>query len=293
MQKGTLRHASWQELLATPAPGSHILQIYDSDDFLAAGVALFAAEGLRQGDAVRLTGTQAHLRGVRRQLDAQGVDAPAAERSGQLMISDAQLGVAAQSVAGEALAKATADRRFTGVRWWGETSNVLYQHGNLGAALAAEDLAADVSQKHGVKLFCSFLCDRFDAAAYDGVLTEVCCKHSHVIPAEDYVHHRLAVNRAIAEVIGDIKGPLLQSLLSWKGLACELPSSQVLLFWVRDAMPERFRDVLERAKVYTSQPTEAILECLAPPACPSLPDRYRALINTAPAARRRASRRWR
>jgi hypothetical protein len=129
MQKGTLRHASWQELLATPAPGSHILQIYDSDDFLAAGVALFTAEGLRQGDAVRLTGTQAHLRGVRRQLDAQGVDAPAAERSGQLLISEAQLGVAAQNAASDApgladrydalINTAPAARRRASRRWRG------------------------------------------------------------------------------------------------------------------------------------------------------------------------------
>jgi hypothetical protein len=41
-QKG---HASWQELLASPAPGTHILQIYDNDEFLASAVAFFAAEG--------------------------------------------------------------------------------------------------------------------------------------------------------------------------------------------------------------------------------------------------------
>jgi hypothetical protein len=64
------------------------------------------------------------------------------------------------------------------------------------------------------------------------------------------VRHRLAVNRAIAEVVGDIKGPLLQSLLSWKGLACDLPSSQALLFWVRDALPEHFQDILSRARTY-------------------------------------------
>jgi hypothetical protein len=64
------------------------------------------------------------------------------------------------------------------------------------------------------------------------------------------VRHRLAVNRAIAEVVGEIKGPLLQSLLSWKGLTCELPSSQALLFWIRESMPERLQDVLARARAY-------------------------------------------
>ena len=64
------------------------------------------------------------------------------------------------------------------------------------------------------------------------------------------MRHRLAVNRALAEVVGEIKGPLLQSLLSWKGLTCDLSSSQAILFWVRDAMPEHFHDVLARAKAY-------------------------------------------
>jgi hypothetical protein len=69
-----LRHASWQELLAAPAAASHILQIYDNDEFVASGVALFAAEGLRRGEAVMLTGTEAHLRAVRRELLAKDVD---------------------------------------------------------------------------------------------------------------------------------------------------------------------------------------------------------------------------
>ena len=58
------------------------------------------------------------------------------------------------------------------------------------------------------------------------------------------------MNRAIAEVVGEIRGTLLQSLTSWKGLTCDLPSSQELLFWLREAVPERFDAVLERARTY-------------------------------------------
>jgi hypothetical protein len=136
-------------------------------------------------------------------------------------------------------------------------TNVLYQQGEQRAAVALEDLGSAAAAKHGATVFCSFLCDRFDAAGYDGVLKDMCCKHTHVIPAEDYVRHRLAVNRAIAEVVGEIRGPLLQSLLSWKGLACELPSSQAILFWIRDSMPERFHEVLQRVKAYQHEPAES------------------------------------
>jgi hypothetical protein len=260
MRNGPRRHASWQGLLAAPAPASHILQIYDSDDFLAAGVALFAAEGLRRGEAVLLTGTETHLRGIRRELAAKGADPDAAIARGQLALADVHQQVEAilrdglpdedLAVGGDALASARVDGRFSGLRWWGEISNILHQTGKTRTGLAAEEIGNAVARQHGVTVFCSFLSDRFDPTCYDGVLTDLCCKHSHVIPAEDYVRHRLAVNRAIAEVVGDIKGPLLQSLLSWKGLSCELPSSQVILFWIRDAMPDKFRDVLTRAKAY-------------------------------------------
>ena len=107
-------------------------------------------------------------------------------------------------------------------------------------------------------VLCSFLYDKFDSEGYDGILRDMCGKHSHAIPAEDYVRHRLAVNRAVHEVIGEIKGALLQSLLSWKGLPCDLPSSQALLFWIRDTMPERLDEILSRAKSY--QTPEPLLQ---------------------------------
>jgi hypothetical protein len=265
MQKTAHPHSSWQELVASPQRPSHIVQIYDSDDFLVAGVGLFAAEGLSRGEAVLLTGTAAHLDGVRIALRSHGIDVDAALARGQLACADVHEGIVAvmqngkvdatrfRAVAGAALAEASAAARYSGVRWWGEMSNVLHHSGDDKSALDAERLADATAREQGCTIFCSYLLDRFDRRGYDGMLREVCSCHSHVIPAEDYVRHRLAVNRAIAEVIGDIKGTLLQSLLSWQGLGCDLPSSQALLFWLRDALPERLDEVLERARSYQLQ----------------------------------------
>jgi hypothetical protein len=250
LRKDLARHASWQELLASPAPASHILQIYDSDDFLALGVAHFAAEGLKRGEAVLLTGTEAHLQAVRRALAANDVDYDAALRRAQLVVSDVRTAAASLLADGAVETAQLSDERYSGARWWGEITNFLHQQGDPKAALAAEDLGIAAVQKHGATIFCSFLHDRFDPRGYDGILREVCCKHSHVIPAQDYVRHRLAVNRAIADVVGEIRGPLLQSLMSWKGLSCDLPSSQALLFWLRDALPDHFQHVLARVKAY-------------------------------------------
>lgn len=260
MQKSKTRHASWQELLASPTPASHIAQFCDSDDFLASAVALFGGEGLRAGEAVVLIGTDAHQRAVRRALVSNGLDPDAAVRRGQLTAMDVHKVVAAvlvegrldsarlEALASETLAKLRGDARFSGVRCWGEISNVMRAQGNTRDALAAEDLAGRVAKRHDVRLLCSHHLDRFDPAGYGGILSDLCARHTHLIPADDYVRHRMAVNRAVAEVIGEIKGPLLQSLLSWQGLGCELPSSQALLFWLRDARPEDFPAVLAKAR---------------------------------------------
>lgn len=254
-------HASWQSLLKTPARPTHILQLCDTDESLAFGAAYFAAEGLQRGEAVILTGTKPHVQGIRRALSGRGVDVEGVLRSGQLTVGDAHEAVEAvtvgglpdrqrfEAVAGEVLARARADARFSGVRWWGEMSNVFHALGNRAGVLLDEEIGDALCRKYEVSLFCSFQCDRFDAAAYAGVLKDVCCRHSHVIPAEDYAGHRMAVNRAVAEVIGEISGPALQSLLSWKGLAgCDLPSSQAVLFWLRETMPAQFPEVLARAR---------------------------------------------
>jgi hypothetical protein len=262
MQESQSRHASWQELLASPAAAPHVVQICDNDEFLVTGVAFFAAEGLRAGEAVLLTGTHEHVRAVQRALDAAGADAEGAARRGQLVISDAGQ-IAAALLADPridalrfdaffdgAVDQARAAGRFTGLRWWAEIAPLMRDQGRVREALRLEELADLAVRRHGVRLLCSYRLDRFDPAAYGGFLEDTCCRHSHVIPAEDYVRHRLAVNRAIAEVLGEIRGPLLQSLLSWKGLGCDLPSSQALLFWVRETLPERFEEVLSLVKAH-------------------------------------------
>ena len=262
MQSNLVANSSWQSVLESPPSASHILQIYESDAFLSSAVAHFAAAGVKAGEAVLLTGTKAHLAAIERELRAIGVDVAGATRDAQLMLSDVHESILKvvpdgrleptrfDAVACGALDEALADRCFSGVRWWGEITNTLYHSGNRSAGMEAEKLGAAAARKYGATVFCSFLADRFDSRGYDDVLHELCCVHSHVIPAENYVQHRLAVNRAIAEVVGEIRGTLLQSLSSWKGPQCELPSSQALLFWVRETLPEKFDAVLERARTY-------------------------------------------
>lgn len=260
MQEAPSRVSSWKELLASPPRAAHIVQIYDRQDFLAGAVAYYAAEGLQRDESILLSGTPATLARVRRALAKSGVDEAAAVREGRLALNDVHEtlarvgggkpwdGALFAAFADEVLGRRRAHACFRGIRWWGELANTLHHWGDRKGAAAIEGFADAAAARHGVTIFCSYLCDRFEAQAYDGMLGDLCATHSHFIPAEDYVGHRLAVNRAIAEVVGEIRGSLLQSLTSWKGLQCELPSSQALLFWLRETMPEQFEAVLSRAK---------------------------------------------
>lgn len=260
MQQILSANTSWRELLCAPPAAAHLLQLYDNDDFLASAVAHFAAEGLKNGEAVLLSSTPEHGGRIRRAIESAGVDVAASTRNGQLVLGDLQQQLSVfvaghslderrfEAACSAALGALRAAGRFAGARWWGEMTTTLIGRGEREAGIAAERLADAVAKSQGATVFCSYPCDRYDASGYGEELTELCCIHSHVIPADDYVRHRLAVNRAVAEVVGELKGSVLQSLTSWHGLSCSLPSSQALLFWLREAMPERFEAVLERAR---------------------------------------------
>jgi hypothetical protein len=253
--------ASWRRLLAEPGENGHIVQLYQDDDFYAEAISHFAVEGLVRGESIILVATRPHWKNISGRLRGKGVDVDGLFRQGQLTLLDADDtlpkfmagsmpdGGIFKPLAKRTIHKARAGGKYPRVRWWGEMVNVLYVNGNPRGSTRLEEFFDEVAHEENIAIFCSFLMDKFDPKIYDEAFGNVCRTHSHVIPADDYAQHRMTVNRAVAEVVGDIKGPLLQSLVSWKGAATSLmPSSQALLLWVREHLPESFEPVLARAR---------------------------------------------
>jgi hypothetical protein len=251
---------SWRKLLADPGENGHIVQLYQDADFYGEAISHFAAEGFARGEAIILVATQPNWQNISGRLRGKGFDVDRLFREGQLTLLDADATLPKfmegdhpvdrmfKPLARQTIEKARAGGKYPRVRWWGEMVNVLYVAGNPKGSNRLEEYFDEVALEENVAVFCSFLMDKFDPKIYEQAFHDVCSTHSHVIPADDYARHRVTVNRAIAEVIGEIRGPLLQSLVSWKGGRSLMPSSQAMLLWVRQHVPSQFESVLARAR---------------------------------------------
>jgi hypothetical protein len=257
---------SWRKLLSEPGENGHIVQLYQDDDFYGEAISHFTAEGLVRGESIILVATRPHWKNISGRLHGKGFDTEALFRQGQLTLLDADDtlpkfmagnlpdGNIFKPLARETIARARAGGRFPRVRWWGEMVNCLYVDGNVRGSNRLEEYFDQVAHEENIAIFCSFLMDKFDPKIYDEAFGNVCRTHSHVIPVDDYAHHRITVNRAVGDVVGEIKGPLLQSLISWQKAPSLMPSSQALLLWVKEHLPQHFEPVLARARELEGQP---------------------------------------
>lgn len=253
-------NAPWKKLLAEPGENGHIVQLYQDDEFYGEAIAHFAAEGLARGESIILVATKLHWRVISRQLRSRGIDPEARLREGQLTLLDADEtlptfmhgnvpdGDIFKLLARRTIARAKGDGKFTRVRWWGEMVNVLYVDGNPRGSTQLEEFFDEIAHEENIPVFCSFLMDRFDSRIYEEAFGNLCRTHSHVIPAADYAQHQATVDRAIADVIGDIRSPLLKSLATWDEGPTTMPAAQTLVLWLKKHMPERFDAVLARAR---------------------------------------------
>src|SRR5271168_3133740 len=251
----------WCGLLDAAAPRDHIVQLYQDEKFLSRAVCRFAVSAINHGEGVILVPTSAHWNALRPRLEAEGVDAKAAQSSGQLTVIDADqllpnfmrnsmpdaplfLGLA-----GEAIARARGGDRFTKVRWWGEMVNVLWERGDVAASMGLEDLFHKLAHDRDIAIFCSFLMDNFDGEVHARMLPRLGENHSHLIPVEDYARLERAVSDALRETVGPDESSVLEDkALSHYPGPFQMPRSQALLLALRHILPQIADDVLQRSR---------------------------------------------
>jgi anti-sigma regulatory factor (Ser/Thr protein kinase) len=162
----------------------HAVTFFTSADDLAAAVAPFAADGLEQGAPAVLVVRPEHRAPIEAALRTCGVDVDAVRQDGRLVELDAAELLATCSRDGrpdaDAFDRAVGDllRRLdtdAGAvpRIYGEMVGVLWERGDVAAAIELEDLWNDLGGRHPFRLLCGY------PSSVDGPgAADVCSRHN-------------------------------------------------------------------------------------------------------------------
>lgn len=179
-----------------PDQRDHLVQFYETPEFLYSAVSRFVGKGLADRDAIVVIATPGHRQGFARELAAQGFDVAAAETSGQLTLLDAAETLVKFMVDGlpdrQRFRKTIGGliqkirRRYPTVRAYGEMVDLLFAANNLQGTIALEELWNELAKTYSFTLLCGYRMGAFNDEAQDKAFHQVCHTHTHVIPAQDF-----------------------------------------------------------------------------------------------------------
>ena len=170
----------------------HVVGVYNRDQELIYAVARFAAETLEQGGAAVVVATAAHRPAIEARLVDRGVALEAAMSAGRYQAFDAAETLSSlmrdgrpdtdqfASVAGAVIERAQAAGR--PVRVFGEMVGLLWDQGNVAAAIELESLWNDLSRHHTFALFCAYAMSSLETSADLSAVRGMCDCHSSVSP---------------------------------------------------------------------------------------------------------------
>ncbi|MGH3813135.1 MAG: MEDS domain-containing protein [Pseudonocardiaceae bacterium] len=170
---------------------SHFVGFYETEAFLVDSVRDFLAPGLVTGDAAIVVATDAHRNSFDRALMEAGIELAQAHRCGRYIALDASETLAKfmvdgmpdaarfRAVIGQLVSRAAESAR--DVRIYGEMVAVLWDQGNVAAAIALEDLWNDLAARHPFSLFCAYPMRAFDTDANAEGFRRICRQHSRVL----------------------------------------------------------------------------------------------------------------
>ena len=249
----------WTDIVVGATAGDHAVQIYLTDDELVEFVSAFAVAGFEAGEPALLVTTREHAALFREAITEHGWDARKAEAGGLLTIADAGATLDTllehgrlsptrfETVVGDAV-DSIAVRKGRTVRAFGEMVDLLCKRGDPQGALALEELWNDLARTRRFALLCSYALDIFDLEAQVSPIPSVCQAHSHVLPAWDVQRLGVAVDYALASVLGAEQSQKVQALIRNDPRRRRLPVAQLALMWISSHMPVLATRVLAIAR---------------------------------------------
>jgi hypothetical protein len=171
----------------------HAVRFYESVRSLAQIVAEFLGGGLVQHDPAIVIATAAQRAAIVRELVARGFDVVHLQRSGDLLMLDAQEtldefmtdGTADHAKFKEVMCRvmqnACRGRANCTVRIYGQMVDVLWKDGQRDAAIRLEMLWNQLAMPEAFSLMCGYAMGHFYK---DVKFEEVCRQHTHIISAD-------------------------------------------------------------------------------------------------------------
>ncbi len=169
----------------------HFVEFYETEAFLVDSVRDFLASGLVTGDAAIVVATDAHRDSFGRALMEAGIELHEAQRRDRFIALDASETLAKfmvngipdaarfRAAMGQLVSRAAGSAR--DVRIYGEMVAVLWEEGNVAAAIALEDLWNDLATRYLFSLFCAYPMRVIDTDASAAAFRTICGQHSRVL----------------------------------------------------------------------------------------------------------------
>jgi PAS domain S-box-containing protein len=174
----------------------HLVQFYESDDYLVEQMTIFIVSGLQAGGGAVVIATPAHREHLASCLGVHGFSADAESRGAagylavdaaetlwQVMIDGWPDERRFNEIVGDLIGRAAA-RSIGGVYAFGEMVDLLCREGKHEAALHLELLWNKLACLHSFSLFCCYPMSAFAREEDAGLFLRVCNEHSRVEPTE-------------------------------------------------------------------------------------------------------------
>lgn len=174
-----------------PAGWTHVVQLFDNDDSLAAGVSAFVSDALARGETVLLLLTPVHLGLTAERLSWLGVDLRRHMRAGRIHVLDAQdmldrvtrydgpdPGLFDQAIG--AFVRSMRERHGP-LALYGELVDLLATRGDYAEAAQLESFWQRLGAEVPFRLLCGYSAVNFGNARTSAALREICGAHDSVL----------------------------------------------------------------------------------------------------------------
>lgn len=239
----------------------HIVQFYESEEFLHEVVARFLGDGLTAGAPVLVFATQPNRQAFNVRLESNGFDVESLCAAGKITLLDARETLSKflvdgmpdralfESVVGGVIEGILAGGCQARLLAYGEMVDLLWKDGSPDAAIYLEELWNELGSRHSFSLLCAYVMGNFYNEACTQKFHRICEAHNHVIPTERY-----SWNEDQSVQLREIT--LLQQRS--RALESEIEHRRKLEDALRDALRERRR--AEEAQRSVQQELKALYE---------------------------------